>query len=113
MINEIVTYKHINPKATYELWVSGLFETGEYRCNLMEEYDAHTTQSVDVNLNRHRDRRWLENYVSELSKQVRLKKVLFGNGGCMNDLHYSLKRYKEIYGSWKGMAFINDLNINL
>lgn len=107
----IYYYRPLQAHGIYELWVSGLFETGTYRCSLYEECDNHTYQMVDVDLRRHGDRRWFENYVKKLLKQVNLKKVLFGNGGCVNDCHYTLTRYKEIYGSWKRMEFINDLSI--
>lgn len=111
---EIHQYKPINPKGYYELWVSALIgNSGDYRCNLMEECDAQITQSVDVDLKHYSDRRWLENYVKDLSKKCHLKMVVFGNGCCGGDNHYSLERYKEIYGSWKDMSFINDLNINI
>lgn len=113
-MENIITYKNIDPKGIYEIWISALFGlNGEYRVKLIEEYDPHTTQSVDVNLRWSRDRRWLENYISNLSQQTTVKLVLFGNGGCAGDNHYPLSKYKELFGSWKGFDFLNDLNISV
>ena len=113
-MENILIYKNIDPKGIYEVWVSALFGlNGEYRVKLIEECDPHTTQSVDVNLRWSRDRRWLENYVSNLSRQVRIKNVVFGNGGCAGDNHYPLSKYKELFGNWKGFDFLNDLNISV
>lgn len=109
-----VSYKPINPKGIYEVWVSALLgKPGEYRVNLMEEHSMQTTESTDVNLQRPYDRRWLESYVKDLSKKARISEVLFGNGGCKDDVHYPLDKYKELYGSWKGMQFLSQLNITL
>ena len=105
-MENVITYKNIDPKGIYEIWISALFD-------LIEEYDPHTTQSVDVNLRWSRDRRWLENYISNLSQQTTVKQVLFGNGGCAGDNHYPLPKYKEFFGSWKGFDFLNDLNISV
>lgn len=112
-LNSISHYKSIEPKGSYEVWISALplSSTGEYRVNVLEECDAHITQSVDVNLQWPRHRRWLENYVRQLSEQTNLKSVVFGNGGSINDCHYPLWRYKELFGSWKEMDFLKDLNI--
>jgi hypothetical protein len=51
--------------------------------------------------------------LKDLSKKTRISKVLFGNGGCKDDVHYPLDKYKELYGSWKGMQFLSQLNITL
>lgn len=65
-----VSYKPINPKGIYEVWVSALLgKPGEYRVNLMEEHSTQTTESTDVNLQQPYDRRWLESYVKDLSKR--------------------------------------------
>lgn len=110
-MENISKYKEIKPKGSYEVWVSGLFDTGQYRVNLMEENDIHVTQTVDVDLRKPSQRRCLENYILELSRIIHLKTVLFGNGGCMNDPHYPLAKYKELFGHLRNMGFIHDLNI--
>lgn len=109
--HSIVSYKEIKPNGNYEIWVSGLFTPGEYRVKVTEECDLHISQSVDVNLRWSRDRRWLENYIENLKEKTHIKMVVFGNGGCINDSHYPLEKYKERFGHWKGMDFLNDLNI--
>lgn len=109
----INTYETLKPNATYEMWVSGLFEHGYYRCNLMKEDNVKTSLSVDLNLVWHSHRRWLEGWVKDLQKTVHLKFIVFGNGGCMNDVHYPLDIYKQNYGAWRGMEFINDLNLQI
>ena len=111
-MENIFTYKSIEPSKSYEIWVSGLSNTGEYRVNITEEGDLRISQSVDVNLRWSCDRRWLENYIESLKEKTHIKNVIFGNGGCINDNHYPLVRYKELFGHWKDMDFINDLNIN-
>lgn len=111
MVN-VIKYKKIEPKKSYEVWVSKLFgNTGEYRVKVVEECDFHYSLAVDVNLCWSRDRRWLENYIKSLKEMTRIKMVVFGNGGCMNDVHYPLEKYKELFGQLKGMDFLNDLNI--
>ena len=111
-MENVITYKKVEPNKSYEVWVSKLFgNTGEYRVNVIEECDSHVSQTVDVNLRWYRDRRWLENYIEGLEEKTDIKMVVFGNGGCMNDVHYPLEKYKELFGLWKGMDFLNDLNI--
>ena len=111
-MENVITYKKVEPNKSYEVWVSKLFgNTGEYRVNVIEECDSHISQTVDVNLRWYRDKRWLENYIKSLKERTHIKMVVFGNGGCMNDVHYPLEKYKELFGQWKGMDFLNDLNI--
>lgn len=107
-------YRPIADRAVYEVWVSALIgNSHEYRVSVLEECEAKPAEQVDLNLARPGERRWLENYILALSKKSHIKAVFFGNGSCVGDVHYSLDRYKEIYGSWKGMDFINDLNISV
>lgn len=111
-MENVITYKKVEPNKSYEVWVSKLFgNTGEYRVKVIEECDSNNSLSVDVNLRWSRDRRWLENYIKSLKERTHIKMVVFGNGGCMNDVHYPLEKYKELFGQWKGMDFLNDLNI--
>lgn len=113
IVNNVISYKPIKEKAVYNVWVSGLFDTGEYRVNLREEYDEHTTEIFDVNLNRPADRRRLENYLISLSARVKIKRVLFGDCGCIGNNHYTLEKYKRLNFGMKSMAFLKDLNISI
>ena len=114
MTENIIKYKEIIPNGSYEVWISALWgRDGEYRVNLIEERDSKTTQSIDLNLRRPHERRRLEDYILRLSKMVKIQMVVFGNGDCANDIHYPLTRYQELFGSWSGMDYINDLNIQI
>ena len=111
-MKQIMKYKTIEPNKLYEIWVSALVgNSTEYRVSVIEECECKSSETVDVNLRRPSDRRFLEDYVEKMKKMTHIKSILFGNGCCINDLHYPLKKYKEIYGHWKGMDFLNDLNI--
>lgn len=113
-MENVINYKAIEPDNLYEVWVSALVgNDSHYRVNVIEDGEVKSSQSVDVNLRKPGDRRWLESYIAELTKKTHIKGVYFGNGSCMGDHHYTLERYKEIYGSWRGMDFINDLQINI
>ena len=113
-MKKVYNYKALNPKASYEVWCSKLIgSNSEYRVTLVEEYDTRISQMVDVNLDHYKERRWLETYVSQLTDRLHIKAVLFGNGDCINDCHYPLEKYKELYGTWKGMSFLTDLNVQI
>lgn len=108
-----ITYKPINPKSSYCIFVSKLpLCEDEYRVSLFEEYDPHDTQIFDLNLRRPSDRRQLEDYVRQISKQTLLKGVWFGNGNCIGNNHYPLAKYIEQNKTFPSKNYLQDLNLN-
>ena len=108
-----ITYKTINPKGDYCVFVSKLpLCDTEYRVSLFEDGEPHDTQIFDLNLRKPSDRQKLVDYVENISKQTHLKGVWFGNGDCIGDNHYTLKKYIEQNKMFSSMNFLKDL-INL
>ncbi len=107
-----ISYKPIKPKADYCIFVSKLpLCEDEYRVSLFEENDPHDTQIFDLNLHRPTDRRKLEDYVRQISKQTHLKGVWFGNGDCIGDNHYPLAKYIEQNKTFPSKNYLNDIHL--
>ena len=93
---QIVSYRPIKDGGYYIIKVSALFGDNDcYRVSLKEEYDDHTTQIADINLRRPRDRRWLEQYVRDLSHRVHITGIYFGTCDCLGYNHYPLDKFIE------------------
>lgn len=107
-----IRYKEVEASRAYHINVSELYTKGMYRISLYGDYDPHNTEIVDVNLHRKDGRRYLESYVESIKSQAKLMSVTFSTGCCIGDLHYSLKRFKELYGNFRDMKFLDDININ-
>ena len=109
---KIVSDLPIKEKGWYVIMVSGLYEPHLYRVNLIEDGEYKTTQSADVNLRRPGDRRWLEQYVQELSKRIHIQGIYFGTDGCMGCNHYPLGKFIEQHSQWKSFDYLKDLHLD-
>ena len=108
-----ITYKPVKNKGCYVVKVSRLFgDLHKYRVDLSEEYDYHTSQIVDVNLRRPSDRRWLEQYIKDLSKRVRIAGIYFGNNDCLGTNHYTLDKFIEQHAQWPEYYYLKDLHFD-
>lgn len=108
-----ITYKPVKNKGCYVVKVSRLFgDLHKYRVDLSEEYDYHTSQIVDVNLRRPSDRRWLEQYIKDLSKRVRIAGIYFGNNDCLGTNHYTLDKFIEQHAQWPEYDYLKDLHFD-
>ena len=91
---QIVSYRPIKDGGYYIIKVSALFGDNDcYRVSLKEEYDDHTTQIADINLRRPRDRRWLEQYVRDLSHRVHIieQHKNFPSMDYLQDIHFQIQ----------------------
>lgn len=107
-----IRYKEVEAGKAYHITVTELYTKGMYRITLFRDSDPHDTEIVDVNLHRMDGRRYLESYVESIKSQVKLMSVTFSTSGCIGSLYYSLERFKEIYGNFRGMNFLDDINLN-
>lgn len=110
----ITTYLPIKDKGCYIIKVSQLFgNQHEYRVDLSEDYDYHTTQIADVNLRRPAHRRWLEQYIKNLSKRVRIQGIYFGTNDCNGTNHYPLDVFIEQHAQWRDYDYLKDLHLDM
>ena len=111
---QIITYKPVKDKGCYVVKVSCLFgDLHKYRVDLSEEYDYHTSQITDVHLRRPSDRRWLEQYIKDLSKRVRIAGIYFGDNVCYGTNHYPLDVFVEQHAQWKEYDYLKDLHLDI
>lgn len=109
---QIVSYRPIKDGGYYIIKVSALFGDNDcYRVSLKEEYDDHTTQIADINLRRPRDRRWLEQYVRDLSHRVHITGIYFGTCDCLGYNHYPLDKFIEQHKNFPSMDYLQDIHI--
>ena len=103
MVKDIIRYKPIKAGKSYLILVSGLFDwmDGEFRVNLQEEYEYHTTELFDVDLRRPFDRQRLYNYIEDISARVKLCGVYFSSDGLLGSNYYTWNRFKEDYPSFR------------
>lgn len=107
-----IRYKEVEAGKAYHITVAELYTKGMYRITLFRDSEPYDTEIVDVNLHRRDGRRYLESYVESIKSQAKLMSVTFTNNGCLGSLYYSLKRFKELYGNFRDMKFLDDININ-
>ncbi len=111
---QIVSYKSIKDGRYYIIKVSALFGYNDcYRVSLKEEYDDHTTQITDVNLRRPSERRWLENYVRDLSEHIHITGIYFGTGDCLGCNHYPLDVFIQQHSQWKSYDYLKDIHLDI
>ena len=109
---QIVSYRPIKDGGYYIIKVSALFGDNDcYRVSLKEEYDDHTTQIADINLRRPRDRRWLEQYVRELTSRIHIIGVYFGTNDCLGCNHYTLDKFIEQHRNFSSMDYLQDIHL--
>ena len=107
-----VTYKPIKKGGCYIVKVSALFgDDGNYRVSLREESDAHTAQITDLNLRRPSHRRWLEQYVRELTGRIHIIGVYFGTNDCLGCNHYTLDKFIEQHRNFSSMDYLQDIHL--
>ena len=111
---EIISYRPIRDGGYYIIKVSALFSDNDcYRVSLKEEYDDHTAQIADVNLRRPRDRRWLEQYVIDLSHRVHISGIYFGTCDCLGYNHYPLDKFIEQHKNFPSMDYLQDIHFQI
>ena len=109
---DIISYRPIRDGGYYIIKVSALFNDNDcYRVSLKEEYDDHTTQIANVNLRQPRDRRWLEQYVRDLSHRVHITGIYFGTCDCLGYNHYPLDKFIEQHKNFPSMNYLQDIHL--